>query len=124
MEFPTLNIMFAISVLLVLLATAFLLERFVKSRTARTAAIVLFVIVSFGIGSNIGTKLGKVEQLNQFARLLPRAMMALDPATRTQKELETARAMLQVVVSDPEKLDNLESVMNEIEILQDANNSR
>jgi len=110
--------MIAIPALLAIFAACVLLERFVKSATVRVIGVLILVIVSAGIAINVGIHLGKVEQLNRFARLLPRAFATLDQHKQQPETLGKAISLLQDVANDPAKLGHIESTIDELEELQ------
>lgn len=110
--------MIAIPAFLVIIVVSVLLERFVKSITIRVIGVLILVIVSAGIAINIGIHLGKIEQLNRFARLLPRAFAILDEHKQQPETLGTSIGLLRGVANDPVKLDRIESTIDELEELQ------
>ena len=107
--------MIAIPALLAIFAACVLLELFVKSTPLRIIGVFIIVIASAGIAMNIGMNLGKVEQLNRFARLLPRAFANLDEAKQQPDTFREAIRLLQNVANDPAKLDHFESTVDQLE---------
>lgn len=107
--------MIAIPALLVVIAACVLLEHFVRSSFLRVTGVMLIILVSAVIAFNIGMKLGKTDQLNRFARLLPRVLTVLDQAKQQPESFNEAIRVLQVVTSDPAKLDNLEFTLHQLD---------
>jgi Flp pilus assembly protein TadB len=107
--------MIAIPALLAILFGCTLLEHYVKNAKIRIIGVLIIVIIVAGIAINIGMKLGKSEQLNKFARVFPRALKVLDYSNQRPEIFEDTIKLLLDATSDPAKLDQLESTIDEIE---------
>ena len=107
--------MIIISTTVILVATCVLLERLVKSSLFRIIGVMLIVLFSTVIATNIGMSLGKVDQLNRFSRLLPRVFTVLDQVKGEPESFNEALRVIQVVAGDPVKLDTLDATVAQLE---------
>jgi hypothetical protein len=105
--------------IITIVVCAISLECFVKAKLVRCLGVFALLIASSILANSIGMNLGKVDQLNRFARLLPRAFVLVESA---EKNTDTQISILRILIEEtgnPKKLNDLESTLTRIERIGD-----
>jgi hypothetical protein len=106
--------MVAILALLCVFGVSLFLEFYAKSRPLRVIGVFWLMLVCTGIALNVGMTLGKSQQLNRFAFMLPDALTRLDEVKHEPERFNARMRLLKDTARDSQKLDTFETTLNEL----------
>lgn len=107
--------MIAKTLLVALIIICVVIEKKIKSASVRTLCMIFIIISSAFLMNTNGMNYGKIDQLNRFARLLPHVFLILGKARSQPKVFDDMIETLLITTRNPEKLDEFEKTVNELE---------